>query len=104
MFERPQLVGSGERRQRLALPCRRIAVDVANAPRRQDEEAAVNPRAISIRLLYKAAHRGAAVQLQRTVAARRLHSGHGGQLSVLFVEGNLPGDIEIRNAISVREA
>src|SRR5277367_1627288 len=87
---------------RLPFPDRRIIFDIVADPRRQDEEAAIDPAAIAHRLFLKPSHAIAQV-LDRSEAARRLGRGHGGEPSFLAMQMNRGAHVDVANTISVAQ-
>src|SRR5262249_27593000 len=98
-----ELSAAGELRQRLGLPRGLVATDQLDAPRGQHEEASVDEASTTTRLLDEARHLGS-VHLEPSVASRWLYGGDRCELSVLAVESQLLGDIDVRDAVAVREA
>src|SRR4051794_9156941 len=93
----------GQRLERLALPHGRVAVDVAPDVGLEDEEAAVDPRAVPARLLEEPGD-AVAVDLQRAEATARLHGGDGGERAAGAVVPDERGDVDVGDAVAVGEA
>src|SRR5690606_23489215 len=97
-----QLAVLHEAVDRLALPAARVAVDVVDGLRLEDEEAAVDPALALLRLLVEVLD---PVALERQVAeARRRADGRDGRdAPVGAVERRQAPEVDVGHAVAVRE-
>ena len=98
-----QLAIARQRFQRLAFPYRVVVVDVAQNARFQYEETTIDPGAIPLGLLGEAGD-AAAFDVKCAEAAWRLHRAHGRQGGAFAMEGELRGDIDVRQTVAVGKA
>ncbi len=89
--------------QGFSLPRTLIATDVFEDFRLQDEETAVDPAPIALRLLQELGH-VVTVQIERTEAPRRLHGCQRRVALGPFVELDQLLDVDVRDAVSIRKA
>src|SRR5438132_12743792 len=72
-------------------------------PRRKYKKPTVDQAAIATRLFREADHL-LSVHLQGSVPARRLNGCNSCPLAMLFMEGNLARDVDLRHPIAVAKA
>ena len=109
MAEGPQLAVRGQALERLPFEQGVVARDPVQHRRLQDEEAAVHPAAVALRLLLEGpdGRRGelldglAVVDLHRAEASQRLDRGDRRQPAVRPVEGEQRPDVHVGDAVAV---
>src|SRR3546814_9316811 len=99
-----ELALGGERLERRAFPGGGIAVDVVDRLGLDDEEAAVDVADVLVRLLAEGADAvRSGHQVEHAETARRPYGGQGGQRAAAAMERELPGDVDVGDAVAIGE-